>query len=209
MELGNGGSSSSTQNGVEKLVGTNYRYWRMCMEAYLQELDSDEKIGEARPRRTSNSHSLIIQLIRVMKEGIAKIDDDAKGSDIKLNDVYRVLGLKRNLVSVSQITDSRKYVLFGSNDVKVLDNVNQITSDVVVVNKKKGSLFVKSAGEERLEVYGPETKRFVTSQDVVFDEVLTLHSREKFSIENVILDDDQDNLMELFPRKHYRGISRH
>ncbi|KAK4387258.1 hypothetical protein Sango_2596400 [Sesamum angolense] len=28
-----------TQYGVEKLVGTNYKYWRMCMEAYLQGQD--------------------------------------------------------------------------------------------------------------------------------------------------------------------------
>ncbi|KAL8116817.1 hypothetical protein AgCh_023111 [Apium graveolens] len=37
MELGNVGSS--TQSGVEKLVGTNYKYWKMCMEAYLQGQD--------------------------------------------------------------------------------------------------------------------------------------------------------------------------
>lgn len=35
MELANGGSSSNAQFGAEKLVGTNYKYWRMCMEAYL------------------------------------------------------------------------------------------------------------------------------------------------------------------------------
>ncbi|KAK3039236.1 hypothetical protein RJ639_027940 [Escallonia herrerae] len=33
------GGSGSTQYGVEKLVGTNYKYWRMCMEAYLQGQD--------------------------------------------------------------------------------------------------------------------------------------------------------------------------
>ncbi|KAK9026279.1 hypothetical protein V6N11_039121 [Hibiscus sabdariffa] len=39
MELTNGGNSSNTQYGVEKLVGTNYKYWRMCMEAFLQGQD--------------------------------------------------------------------------------------------------------------------------------------------------------------------------
>lgn len=38
MEIANGGSSN-TQYGVDKLVGTNYKYWRMCMEAYLQGQD--------------------------------------------------------------------------------------------------------------------------------------------------------------------------
>ncbi|KAL4280021.1 hypothetical protein GQ457_03G014930 [Hibiscus cannabinus] len=36
MELTNGGGNSSTSYGVDKLVGTNYKYWKMCMEAYLQ-----------------------------------------------------------------------------------------------------------------------------------------------------------------------------
>lgn len=36
MEASNGGN---TQYGIEKLVGTNYKYWRMCMEAYLQGQD--------------------------------------------------------------------------------------------------------------------------------------------------------------------------
>lgn len=39
MELVNGGNNSNTSYGVEKLVGTNYKYWRMCMEAYLQGQD--------------------------------------------------------------------------------------------------------------------------------------------------------------------------
>ncbi|KAL0314881.1 UNVERIFIED_CONTAM: hypothetical protein Sangu_2332500 [Sesamum angustifolium] len=43
MEVVNGGSAN-TQYGVEKLVGTNYKYWRMCMEAYLQGQDLWELI---------------------------------------------------------------------------------------------------------------------------------------------------------------------
>lgn len=34
-----GGSGANARNNVEKLVGTNYNYWRMCMEAYLQGQD--------------------------------------------------------------------------------------------------------------------------------------------------------------------------
>nr|DAD32621.1 TPA_asm: hypothetical protein HUJ06_011472 [Nelumbo nucifera] len=44
MEI-NGGSSSNTQYGVEKLVGTNYRYWRMCMDAFLQGQDLWELVS--------------------------------------------------------------------------------------------------------------------------------------------------------------------
>lgn len=45
MESVSGGNSLSTQYGVEKLVGTNYKYWRMCMEAYLQGQDLWELIA--------------------------------------------------------------------------------------------------------------------------------------------------------------------
>ncbi|KAK4429257.1 hypothetical protein Salat_1226000 [Sesamum alatum] len=43
MEVVNG-ESANTQYGVEKLVGTNYKYWRMCMEAYLQGQDLWEPV---------------------------------------------------------------------------------------------------------------------------------------------------------------------
>nr|GEZ24517.1 hypothetical protein [Tanacetum cinerariifolium] len=39
MELSNGGNNVNTHYSVEKLVGTNYKYWRMCMEAFLQGQD--------------------------------------------------------------------------------------------------------------------------------------------------------------------------
>lgn len=39
MDQFNGGSGVNAQNCVEKLVGTNYNYWRMCMEAYYQGQD--------------------------------------------------------------------------------------------------------------------------------------------------------------------------
>nr|DAD20269.1 TPA_asm: hypothetical protein HUJ06_021732 [Nelumbo nucifera] len=81
----------------------------------------------------------------VVQEGVVKIGAD--NASIQLNDVYHVPGLKKNLVSVSQITDFGKYVLFGPNDVKVLDNVKNIGADVVLSGEKKGYLFVMSVGE--------------------------------------------------------------
>ncbi|KAJ0091361.1 hypothetical protein Patl1_13376 [Pistacia atlantica] len=45
MEVANGGN---TQYGMEKLVGNNnYKYWRMCMEAYLQGQDLWELVTGA------------------------------------------------------------------------------------------------------------------------------------------------------------------
>ena len=75
-----------------------------------------------------------------------KIDIRDTGA-IKLNDVFNSPGLKRNLVSVSQINYSGKYILFDPNDVKILDNVKNISVDVVLTEEKKGSLFVMVVGE--------------------------------------------------------------
>ncbi|KAL0431919.1 UNVERIFIED_CONTAM: hypothetical protein Sradi_0817900 [Sesamum radiatum] len=82
----------------------------------------------------------------VAKEGVVEISSNNM-KPVKLNDVFHVTGLKRNLVSVSQITSSEKHVLFGPNDVKILDNLDSITVDIVFTGEKRGSLFVMSAGE--------------------------------------------------------------
>ncbi|XP_059281162.1 uncharacterized protein LOC132034831 [Lycium ferocissimum] len=81
----------------------------------------------------------------VAKEGVLKFYVGDRWT-VMLND-YRAPGLKRNLVSVSQIIDSGKYILFGPNDVKVLDNVKNITVDVILACEKKGSLFFMAVGE--------------------------------------------------------------
>ncbi|KAK4415819.1 hypothetical protein Salat_2689300 [Sesamum alatum] len=78
----------------------------------------------------------------VAKEGFVKIDTDE--TSIKLDDVYHVPALKKNLISVSQITNSGKYVMFGPNDVKVLNNVKTVVADVVLSGE---NLFVMSLGE--------------------------------------------------------------
>ncbi|KAG6385352.1 hypothetical protein SASPL_154185 [Salvia splendens] len=85
----------------------------------------------------------------VAKEGDVTIDvvGNPTAKSVKLHDVYHVPGLKRNLVSVTQITDSGKFVLFGPNDVRVLDNVKNISADVTFIGEKRGSLFVMSTGE--------------------------------------------------------------
>lgn len=84
----------------------------------------------------------------VEKEGVVVIDvnDDTRTRSVKLNDVH-VPGLKKNLVSVPQIIDTGKYVLFGPNDVKILENVKSIHSEVILTSEKNGSLFVMSGGE--------------------------------------------------------------
>ncbi|KAK3042181.1 hypothetical protein RJ639_001301 [Escallonia herrerae] len=84
----------------------------------------------------------------VVNEGTANINaHGSMNSGVVLKDVYHVPGLKKNLVSVSQITDSGKYVLFGPKDVMVLDKLKNVEADILLVGEKKESLFVMSAGE--------------------------------------------------------------
>ncbi|KAK8525313.1 hypothetical protein V6N12_014008 [Hibiscus sabdariffa] len=65
----------------------------------------------------------------VTKEG------DLNDRSILLKDVYHVPGLKKNLASASQITDSGRYVLFGPNDVQILSNIKHIDADVLFCGK--------------------------------------------------------------------------
>ncbi|KAK3006344.1 hypothetical protein RJ639_017493 [Escallonia herrerae] len=88
----------------------------------------------------------------VEKEGnVCIASERLKEDDIVLSNVYHMPGLRKNLVSVSQITNSGKYVLFGPEDVKILDNVKNIGADVLVVGEKRDSLFVMSAVEAYVE----------------------------------------------------------
>ncbi|KAF7825178.1 Integrase, catalytic core [Senna tora] len=181
----------------------------------------------------------------VVKEGVITIDADDQTS-LKLHDVYLVPCLSKNLVFVPQIVESGKYVLFGPNDVNIIDNVKGIFADILFSGKKKGSLFVMTAGEAyvkktsqtdnaaiwhaRLGHVGyqllqqicskglvdgilslkniredmvcqgcqkgwkcmdPQTKKFTTSRDVVFDEVSTTFPSSK----PVILDDNNSECL--------------
>ena len=71
-------------------------------------------------------------------EGNFNDDDNSKGDEVvSLKEVYHVPSLKRNLTSVSQITNSGKYVLFGLNDVKFFDNLKYVDVDILVTGKRR------------------------------------------------------------------------
>lgn len=82
----------------------------------------------------------------VLKEGhFEKGNSNDRG--IFLKEVYHVPGLKKNLTSVSQITTSERYVLFGPNDAQILFNVKHIAANVLFTGKRKESLYVLSASD--------------------------------------------------------------
>ena len=60
-------------------------------------------------------------------------------------------GLKKNLASVSQITDNGKYVLFGLNNVQILNHLKHVDADVLFTGRKKNSLYVLSTSEAYIQ----------------------------------------------------------
>ncbi|RWR74934.1 Integrase, catalytic core [Cinnamomum micranthum f. kanehirae] len=89
-------------------------------------------------------------LYPVEKEGHFEADI-SNNRGVSLNNVYHVSGLKKNLASVSQITDARRYVLFGPKNVQILSNIKHIEADVLFTGRRKESLYVLSASDAYVE----------------------------------------------------------
>ena len=85
----------------------------------------------------------------VEKEGNVKVK--AVQGPVNLTSVYHVSGMTKNLISVSQLTNSGRYVLFGPNDFKILENVKSIDGNTVLSGKRVNSLYVLSANEAFVE----------------------------------------------------------
>ncbi|KAL4388206.1 hypothetical protein GQ457_09G012020 [Hibiscus cannabinus] len=109
--------------------------WEQC---FTVEVDEGPTQIQALSNTTKYKKEWIVDsAYHVEKEGDVQIGIDDINS-VKLNDAFHVPGLKRNLVSVAQITDSGKYVIFGPKDVKVLDNMKNIFADMLTTREKKG-----------------------------------------------------------------------
>lgn len=85
----------------------------------------------------------------VKTEGNVKVK--AADGPVNLTSVYHVPGMTKNLISVSQLTNSGRYVLFGPNDFKILENIKSIQADTVLKGKRVNSLYVLSASEAFVE----------------------------------------------------------
>ncbi|KAH7847776.1 hypothetical protein Vadar_030135 [Vaccinium darrowii] len=65
-------------------------------------------------------------------------------SEVKLQDVYHVPGMKKNLLSVSQLTSSGNYVVFGPKDVKVYQSLKPVGTPIME-RRRLESIYVMSA----------------------------------------------------------------
>ena len=61
-----------------------------------------------------------------------------------LQDVYHILGIKKNLLSMAQLTTSGPYVLFGPRDVKMYLDL-KISGSPIMEGRRLGSVYVMSA----------------------------------------------------------------
>ncbi|KAF7815252.1 Retrovirus-related Pol polyprotein from transposon TNT 1-94 [Senna tora] len=65
---------------------------------------------------------------------------------VKLQNVYHVPGMKKNLLSVSQLTSEGNFVVFGPKNVKVYRSINP-TSAPIMEGRRVESVYVMSAQE--------------------------------------------------------------
>ncbi|KAF7845388.1 Retrovirus-related Pol polyprotein from transposon TNT 1-94 [Senna tora] len=65
-------------------------------------------------------------------------------SEVPLQNVYHVPSMRKNLLSVAQLTSSGHYVLFGPQDVKVYHNL-EVTKEPVMKGRRLESVYVMSA----------------------------------------------------------------
>lgn len=101
-----------------------------------------ENINEYKERRvvvTANNSRLPITHV-----GQIKITPRFNEEQVELPDVMHVLGMKKNLLSVSQLTKSGKYVVFGPEDVKVYQYL-QTKEAPIMEGRRLESVYVMSA----------------------------------------------------------------
>jgi len=69
---------------------------------------------------------------------------------VELQNVYHVPGMKKNLLSVSQLTSSGNYVVFGPKDVKVYRSLKP-TSPPLMEGRRLESVYVMSAQDAYID----------------------------------------------------------
>ncbi|KAE8676518.1 PLAC8 family protein [Hibiscus syriacus] len=79
-------------------------------------------------------------------------------NQVQLQDVYHIPGMKKNLLSVAQLTSSGHYVLFGPQDVKVYRDV-KILKTLTMEGRRLESIYLMSA----MSAYVDRTRKNETS----------------------------------------------
>ncbi|KAG6737603.1 hypothetical protein POTOM_059131 [Populus tomentosa] len=88
---------------------------------------------------TTNNSKLAIAHV-----GDAVVSSQLNLKDVSLQNVYHVPGMKKNLLSVAQLTSSGHFVLFGPQDVKVYRDLESL-DEPVIKGQRLESVYVMSA----------------------------------------------------------------
>uniref|UniRef100_A0A6N2MV24 CCHC-type domain-containing protein n=1 Tax=Salix viminalis TaxID=40686 RepID=A0A6N2MV24_SALVM len=92
--------------------------------------------------------------------GNTMVSNHHSDNEVALQKVYHVPGMKKNLLSVSQLTSAGHYVLFGPQDVRVYHNL-KVTEEPLMKGLRRESVYC------------------YTSRNVVFDEASSWWPTEK------------------------------
>ncbi|RVW91817.1 Retrovirus-related Pol polyprotein from transposon TNT 1-94 [Vitis vinifera] len=93
--------------------------------------------------KTYGSHSEQLKL-PIAHIGNTVVSSQYNTNDVSLQNVYHVPGMKKNLLSVAQLTSSGHFVLFGPQDVKVYRDL-EIMEEPVIKRWRLESVYVMSA----------------------------------------------------------------
>nr|CAD1829789.1 unnamed protein product [Ananas comosus var. bracteatus] len=88
--------------------------------------------------------------LRITHIGKTIITPRFSSHQVQLQNVYHVPGMKKNLLSVSQLTASDNYVVFGPQDVKIFRNP-KISGIQITEGKKVESIYIMSAESAYVE----------------------------------------------------------
>ncbi|XP_022023791.1 uncharacterized protein LOC110924058 [Helianthus annuus] len=98
---------------------------------------------------TKYSGNSIVVIADNSRHNIESIGDvvfpsKTEGKELVLTYVYHVPGMRKNLLSVPQMTDAGKYVVFGPNDVRVFEKF-ETPSKPILQGHRRESVYVLSA----------------------------------------------------------------
>ncbi|CAH9133317.1 unnamed protein product, partial [Cuscuta epithymum] len=113
-----------------------------CSNHMTGDMTKLENINKYEGRRvvvTANNSKLPITHV-----GQTKITPRFNAEQVELQDVMHVPGMKKNLLSVSQLTRSGKYVVFGPDYVKVYRHLQE-NEEPIMEGRRVESIYVMSA----------------------------------------------------------------
>ncbi|KAA0037350.1 Integrase, catalytic core [Cucumis melo var. makuwa] len=83
-------------------------------------------------------------MLPIAHVGKTMIVPHSNSNQVELDNVFYVTGMKKNLVSVSQLTSADNFVVFGLDDVKVYHNL-KVSGSPLMEGRRMDSIYVMSA----------------------------------------------------------------